>query len=432
MTEKEEQFARLIGGLDVNAEPNPEHREQLREQMLSAFADASRENMTLRSTWPSHRGIGYTGNAVVSYWRTLMSSRLTRYAAVAAVAAAIILGLTFIEGKDKKAGTAWAIEQTIQVLQNVRTVYVKATFSGAYMAHMAGQSQGDGKKRLEDIVRSMTYEGWATSDNGMDENKVRVDTYLLLRANDNGEPATMKLKNGNEDRSPTFSANEPVAIVVKRNNAVYQYTPDFKVLILEPDHVRLFHPWPGPTLQSLTEDSKKPNAKWQEEYGKDELTGRDSVFVKYVGKTLVKGLSDKNAGQNASFWYQFDLESKLPVHIKIWDNLNWEGPPDMVMEPVYNLDIPDDTFNFPISVKSLKVTDMCEKTPKSEKSFTIEVPGGTCKFPEIVEDTLKARAAQPPATQVEKQMESDPLRGLKARSEARAARDAQQPTSQSK
>jgi len=178
---------------------------------------------------------------------------------------------------------------------------------------------------------------------------------------------------------------------VKRNNAVFSYTPSFNdVTIQGPDSLHIFHPWPGPNFQSLKKEAQNPNAKWQEQYGKDEATGRDCVFVRYV---------DKNAGMDASFWYQIDLESQLPIRIKIWNNPNWDGTPDVVMEVAYNLDIPDETFNFPISAKSLQVNDDRKKTPKSEKNFSIVIPGGTCKFPEIVEDTLKARAAQQPATQ---------------------------------
>ena len=153
-----------------------------------------------------------------------------------------------------------------------------------------------------------------------------------------------------------------------------------------PNTFLIMDPWPGPQyFQKLKTEARK----WQEEYGKDEVTGRDSVFVRC-------------AGEERSNWIQFDIESKLPVRVKQWENANWEGEPYGDYEQiVYNLEIPDDTFNFTISANSLHINDHRKATPESEKTFTIEIPDGTCKFPEIVEDALKERAKQESTTKSE-------------------------------
>lgn len=194
MSKNEQEFARLVSGLDVNAEPNPEHRELLRQQVLSEFNNASPENTTLRSTWPSHQGIGIAGNTVVSYWRTFMASRLTRYGAVAAVATLIILGLTFIDGKNKKTGKAWAIEQTIQALQNVRSVYLRGTINAA---HSTNTPISEGK------VVWIPFELWA-------------------RTND-----------ASRGQDACFDTSTSGQIMVKHDNIVYRYHPGPDIVYIQ-------------------------------------------------------------------------------------------------------------------------------------------------------------------------------------------------------
>jgi outer membrane lipoprotein-sorting protein len=110
-------------------------------------------------------------------------------------------------------------------------------------------------------------------------------------------------------------------------------------------------PWPGPDyFQNL----KSNSTTWQEEYGKDEVTGRDSVFVKC-------------ASSIGSYWLQFDVESKLPVRAKCWySNKKWEGEPTVASEHiVYNPEIPDDKFDFKIP-PGAKVIDQRKATKKDE------------------------------------------------------------------
>jgi hypothetical protein len=84
-------------------------------------------NKTSKLTWPSHRGIGFKEITRISYWRTLMSNRLTKFAAVAAVAAVVVLGLTFFPGKNSNAGRAWAIEQSIAAMRATHSMHALCT-----------------------------------------------------------------------------------------------------------------------------------------------------------------------------------------------------------------------------------------------------------------------------------------------------------------
>jgi outer membrane lipoprotein-sorting protein len=46
---------------------------------------------------------------------------------------------------------------------------------------------------------------------------------------------------------------------------------------------------------------------------------------------------------------EFDVESKLLVSFKQWENANWEGPATLVVEKItYYENLPDDLFEFEI------------------------------------------------------------------------------------
>jgi tetratricopeptide (TPR) repeat protein len=78
---------------------------------------------------------------------------------------------------------------------------------------------------------------------------------------------------------------------------------------------------------------------WEEVYGPDERTGRDCVFVKCA------------YGEQSSFWFVCDLETKLIIEAKYW---NWSSP-DPESQPAchatsftYNEELDDALFDFQI------------------------------------------------------------------------------------
>jgi tetratricopeptide (TPR) repeat protein len=94
----------------------------------------------------------------------------------------------------------------------------------------------------------------------------------------------------------------------------------------------------------------KANADdWQQTAGKDEQTGRDSIFVTCSYKPL-----------EASFWFQFDLETKLIMQAKFWRNLKREGPPDFYASSItYDADVADDAFETSLP-EGVEVVEMAE------------------------------------------------------------------------
>lgn len=69
MIKNEDGFKKLIGQLDIDSEPNPAHRENLRRQMLSVFNETASQRII---PWQT---LG----------KTIMKNRITKFAAAAAI-----------------------------------------------------------------------------------------------------------------------------------------------------------------------------------------------------------------------------------------------------------------------------------------------------------------------------------------------------------
>jgi tetratricopeptide (TPR) repeat protein len=256
---------------------NAQHRTRLEEQILRARADRLAKQAGLA-------------------WRTpllrLSSARrlLRRVPIAAAVALAVGLVATLLHGRGALDGAvpAWALQQSIAALQDVRTVHLSGT-----------QPNG------------ASFECWIKPKGGGDE----LD---CLR----------------------FESRDVVAVVL--GDTVQAYFPrSGAVEILDgtfENAVRAWHlalqlrPWIGDTLltelQALATD-------WQESYGRDEQ-GRNCAFVQCGFPPL-----------GISFWFAFDLDTKRVVRARQWENLTHEGRPAFEVDRViYDQDIPDERFVF--------------------------------------------------------------------------------------
>jgi outer membrane lipoprotein-sorting protein len=81
---------------------------------------------------------------------------------------------------------------------------------------------------------------------------------------------------------------------------------------------------------------------WQETYVKDPRSGKQRVLLK------IAWLAGRFNGPR-SIVIEFDVESKLLVGLKQWENANWEGPATLVVEKImYYENLPDELFEFEI------------------------------------------------------------------------------------
>ncbi len=224
-------------------------------------------------------------------WRIIMKNKVTKIAAAAAVIIAVVLSITFL---DKAVTPAWAIEQTVQALKNIQTIII------------SGITVYNGSEHLQ-------FKCW-------------------IKVNDENGNLLMRFES-------------PREIVVVQGDKVYYRSPGSNRVKIFEGHtvhnlkfwykIMELSPWlTGKILQTL-----KPLADdWQVNFGKNEKTGRDCAFVKCSFKQL-----------SASFWFAFDIKSKLIVEGKHWSNPNYEEPVNLHADSfVYNENIQDKTFNFEI------------------------------------------------------------------------------------
>lgn len=218
-------------------------------------------------------------------WRTIMKTKIAKLATVAVVILIVMLGLTFL---DMSATPAWAIEQTIEAIEGFQAIY--------------------------------------SSGVTVDENGTKFEAEFWARPNKDGTGSgdfRMETKGGQ------------VIVVNEQQNVTYKYDPSNNVVLVESGNRFYCRPWVnGEYFQKMKEGC----TDWQEEFRKDELTGRDCVFV--------TAWSPEN---NQSYKFQFDLETKLPVRGKVWHNSDFKGKPYVTAnEIIYNPVLVGGIFEFEI------------------------------------------------------------------------------------
>jgi hypothetical protein len=110
------------------------------------------------------------------------------------------------------------------------------------------------------------------------------------------------------------------------------------------------------------ESLKKIVLDWEETYGKDPATDRDRVFVT---------CSHPAAPDPRSFWFEFDVESKLPISFKQWENMAREGTPSFYAKSIKYLDdLPDEMFHFEIPEGARTVPALAERNDKLQDPYS--------------------------------------------------------------
>jgi len=83
MFKDEADFEKVVGRLNIDTEPNPAHRENLRRQMLSVFNQAEQESATRIIVFRTLRNL-------------IMKSPITKIAAAAVIIIAVLIGLNIV------------------------------------------------------------------------------------------------------------------------------------------------------------------------------------------------------------------------------------------------------------------------------------------------------------------------------------------------
>jgi len=274
MDNNEKQFEDFVSNIKFNDTPDPEHRDKLEQNLLSAMAKQPRQ---------------------IQIWRIIMKSNMTKLATAAVIIIAVVF---FVASLNNSASTVWAIEQSIEALSKYNAILVEGS-----------ESFFDENGQLQ--MRDMKV--WAVANE--EQTKVEKERHEV-----DGVPTI--ITNGVE----TWRYDPQTNTVIK--NRPYG-TPEGWI------GSRFFE-----QLSAFREAGVINN--WEVTYGKDTDTGRQRAF-------LTVAWLDKRYNGPRSMWFEFDVESKLVVSVKQWENSNWEGPPRIVSEKItYYESLPDELFEFEI------------------------------------------------------------------------------------
>ncbi len=215
--------------------------------------------------------------------RIIMKNPITKLAAAAVIIITAIIGVSQFGGSINVATPVWALDQTIEALEETRNCVISGTNN--------------------DSLRSMPF-------------KCQIKFDDCLRYESDAEVYVIKAEQ--------LHLYEPAygEVIVRRER-----DPEWYDKLME---VKLWAS--GSVLKQL----KKIADSWHEVYEKALDTDRDSVFVTCTA-------------MDRSFWFQFDVETKLVVRGKLWRNLGMQGKPEFVAESIlYNIDMPKETFDFEV------------------------------------------------------------------------------------
>jgi len=292
MFENDSDLKKIVSRLDIDTTPNPDHRDSLRRQMLSVFQQ-TQKTPPHHTSWQTIR-------------RIIMKSKITKLATAAMIILIAVLGITLL---DNAATPAWAIEQTVEALENIETLVITGT----------------------DSPESIPFKFWIKfTDTNSDSFDLRYETEKQIVV----------------VRGTRAWAYRHYANTVK----IYENVKDSEGMMRD---LRFWYkiaqltPWiTGKVfaiLKAFADD-------WQESYRRDEQTGQERVFVTCSYKPL-----------SSSFWFVCDVDTKLIREGKYWRNTNRQGPPVChAISFAYNEQISDEIFDFQIP-EGAKVIDRKEQ-----------------------------------------------------------------------
>ncbi len=137
---------------------------------------------------------------------------------------------------------------------------------------------------------------------------------------------------------------EGIPIITTNGRKTWRYDPQANTVRIENRPYIASECWfGGQFLEQLKafRDSVLPT-HWEETYGKDPRTGKQRVSLK------IAWLTERFNGPR-SMVIEFDVDSKLLVGFRQWENAKWEGPATLVVEKItYYESLPDELFEFEI------------------------------------------------------------------------------------
>jgi outer membrane lipoprotein-sorting protein len=259
----------------------------------SVHRDELERNILAVLTAPSRQ----TGQSL-RIWRTLMKTKITKFATAAVITVTLILSIVIF---NQYAAPTWAIEQSIKALDTFRAVSIEGWESERTWIE-------DGSLELR------PFKSWAVANEDqtmVEKYRTEVEDYLTLTTN---------------------------------GQKTWRYDPNTHTVRIENRPYNAGDYWCGSRfLQQLKKGHDSGFLiRWEVTYGKDTITSRPRIILK------IAWLDERYNGPR-SMWIEFDVESKLLVSFKQWENSNWDGPATLIAEKItYYKNLPDELFEFKV------------------------------------------------------------------------------------
>jgi len=277
MNDNEKQFENFISDIKFDDTPDPKHRDKLEQDLLATIQKQPQQ---------------------IKIWRIIMKTKIAKFATAAMIILAVVLSVTIL---NHSASPAWAIEQTIEAMDQYKAVLIEGL-------------QSERTWRENGSFEARPYRSWAVANEAqtmIEKYRTEVEGFLILTTN---------------------------------GQKTWRYDPNTNTVRVESHPYVASECWFGSQFLEQLKDFHNSGVitSWEETYGKDPATGRQRVF-------LTIAWLDKLYNGPRSLWIEFDMESKLLVSLKQWENPDWEGPADLVVERItYFETLPDYLFEFEI------------------------------------------------------------------------------------
>ena len=277
----QENIEKLIKDAPIHS--NPDVNQTVLEDLLKQIDGAETQKATF--TLPNIRS-------------QIMRNPLTKFAVAAVMVVACLTGVSVF---FRTSGSAWAIEQSIEAVNQYKAVIVEG-FDSEQTWIEAGSPQ------------LRPFKAWAVANEG----QTAVEKY---RYEVNG--------------IPTITTN---------GKKTWRYDPQTNTVRIENRPYIASESWCGGKFLEQLKTFRESAAftHWELIYGKDSKTSKQKVSLK------IAWLNERFNGPR-SMVLEFDVENKLLTGLKQWENANWEGPATLVVEKVTYYDsLPDELFEFKI------------------------------------------------------------------------------------
>jgi tetratricopeptide (TPR) repeat protein len=254
-----------------------------------------------------------SGTWVIRFGRNLMKKRQVRFGAVAAV---LLIALTIVS-LDRSTNIAWSMEQTIEAIEQVKTLYIEGTVVWPFGA--------------EPGVVPFRYWVQAPTENSPLKMRGEVKRHIMIAKGDTVYECWSDTKTAQAQYGPAIT------------DLKYWYK------------AAEVGPW---LIRKMPEMIQQYATDWQQSTERDPNTGKERILATCTYPP-----------SNMSFLLVVDPDTKLMESAKLWSNLQHEGEPCIDAKSfVYNEKYPDELFELPAGTTIINQRDTEESRALFEQA----------------------------------------------------------------